>query len=246
MPYKGLKHTYGQPRDAFPREDICGYAEDFKNVLHLEREPVGVRFCFTGDEYRASTLPEPKLPMPYCVMVKQAGKGRGFKSRLKHHKCDGGTTALALERSTEKIECGEEYFSYNLYASRAAARRMRSSIKSLHDKQPLTYGILVQPLKDCTETPDVVICVINPYQAMRIIQGYEYQTGIKPKLDIGAMQAMCSEATASPYITGELNLSMMCPSTRMLCAWDESDMAAGIPFEQFVPVVEGIMATQAK
>lgn len=243
MPYKGLKNNYKQPQDTFSSEEIKGYTEDFKNALRLEREPVGIRFCFTEEEYSKSPLPEPKLPMPYCVMVKQATKGRAFKSRLEHHKCDGGTTALGLERSTERIECGEEYFSYNLYASRAAARRMRSSIKSLHSGQALTYGVLIQPLKDCTQTPDVVICVINPYQAMRIIQGHEYKTGIKPALDIGAMQAMCSESTASPYLTGQLNLSMMCPSTRMLCAWSEADMAAGIPFEQFVPIVEGIMGT---
>ena len=52
--------------------------------------------------------------MPYCVMVKQAAlQGKGIKSRLEHHKCDGATTALALEPSTEKIESGQEYFHIN-------------------------------------------------------------------------------------------------------------------------------------
>lgn len=60
----------------------------------------------------------------------------------------------------------------------------------------------------------------------------------------GAMQGMCSEVTVSPYLTGELNVSVLCPSTRMLCKWSENDMAVGIPFELFEAVTKGIIATQ--
>lgn len=57
------------------------------------------------------------------------------------------------------------------------------------------------------------------------------------------MQAMCSEVTASPYITGEMNVSVMCPSTRMLCKWDESEMLVGIPYELIETVASGVEAT---
>ena len=92
--------------------------------------------------------------------------------------------------------------------------------------------------------PDVIIAIVNAYQAMRMIQGYEYDSGIKPKIDMGAMQGMCSEVTAVPYITGKMNVSVLCPSTRMLCRWEDSDMAVGIPFHQFESIVKGIMATK--
>lgn len=46
------------------------------------------------------------------------------------------------------------------------------------------------------------------------------------------------------YLTGELNVSVLCPSTRMLCKWSENDMAVGIPFELFEAVTKGIIATQ--
>ena len=106
--------------------------------------------------------------MPYCVMVKQAAlQGKGIKSRLEHHKCDGATTALALEPSTEKIESGQEYFSYKLYSSVATARRLRSSIKSLHRMPVHNYGVAIVPLSQCVQTPDVIISICNAYQAMR-------------------------------------------------------------------------------
>lgn len=246
MPFKSSKISYGLPQDYYPKKHVNDCLLDLKEILALKYEPVGVRFIFDEDTYAAVKADEPSARIPYCVMVKSAAQGKTIKSRLMHHKCDGGTTALGLERSTQRIENGAEYFSYNLYATQAAARRHRSAIKSLHSYEPLTYGLLVCPLKDCTSAPDVVIGIVNAFQAMRIIQGNTYETGIKPEIDMGAMQGMCSEATAVPYLTGNLNVSVLCPSTRMLCKWDESDMAVGIPFERFEPIVRGVMATQMK
>lgn len=244
MPYKHGNITYGLPQDAYPQAEINQYANDLTEMVGLNWELVGITFMFDKEGYDLCPVEEIKAQTPYCVMVKQAAKGRECKCRLEHHKCDGATTALGLERSTGKIESGQEYFSYNLYASNAIARRMRSNIKSLHDTEELTYGILIQLLKQCTNRPDVIIGIINPYQAMRLVQGYEYHTGVKPNIDMGAMQAMCSEVTTSPYLTGEMNVSVMCPSTRMLCGWSENDMAVGIPFELFEKIVEGVIATK--
>lgn len=246
MPFKSAKISYGLPQDEYQKEHINDCLTDFKEILGLKYEPVAVRFIFDEEEYAAIKADEPSAQIPYCVMIKSAALGKKFKSRIMHHKCDGGTTALGLERSTQRIESGAEYFSYNLYASQAAARRHRTAIKSLHTFEPLTYGILTCPLKECTKAPDVVIGVVNAFQAMRIVQGNTYETGMKPQVDMGAMQGLCSEATVVPYLTGNLNVSVLCPSTRILCKWDESDLAVGIPFERFEPIVHGVMATQIK
>lgn len=243
MPFKSEKIKYGQPQDPYDWEEASQFAQDLSAAIHLSRDAVGIKFFFTQEEYDAYDAKEPSVAMPYCGMVKLATAGRPFKSRLQHHNCDGATTALGLEPSTQRIEDGEEYFSYQLYASVAAARRHRASIRSLHRQEAATYGILTCPLSQCRVRPDVVILLVNPYQAMRIVQGYEYETGIKPEIDLGAMQGMCSEVTASPYLSGQLNVSVLCPSTRMLCKWSESDMAVGIPFEQFSRIVRGVIAT---
>lgn len=213
-------------------------------LFDLEREPVGITLLFTKEDYDEYPVEETTSATAYCVMVKQAVGGKALKCRLEHHRCDGATTAFALEESTEKIESGKEYFSYNLYSSVAVARRMRESIKSLHRMPVSTYGLAIVPLRDCTRTPDVIIAMTNALQAMRFVQGYEYFTGKKPAIDMGAMQGMCSELTVSPYLTGEMNVSVLCPSTRMLCKWSENDMAVGIPFELFEMITEGVVATK--
>ncbi len=243
MPIKHPNIVYGRPQDPYKQEDVNAHSAHLTDELSLKRSPVGVKLLYTAEEYDASQTPEVRGCLPYCVMVRLASEGKGSRSRLEHHKCDGGTTALALEQSTERIENGSEYFSYNLYATPAAARRHRSQIHSLHAQLPKTYGVIVQPLDAFTSTPDVVIIVADPYQVMRLVQGYSYETGIKPVIDLGAMQGMCSECTAYPFLSGSMNVSVLCPSTRMLCGWEHSDMAVGIPFEQYRRIVSGVMAT---
>ncbi|MDY3121221.1 DUF169 domain-containing protein [Suipraeoptans intestinalis] len=245
MPFKHKNIEYGLPHEQYPREIINQCLEELKNVISLDKEPVAITFLFTQEDYDNYPVEEIETAMPYCVMVKQATlHSKGIKSRLEHHKCDGATTALALEPSTEKIESGREYFSYKLYSSVATARRLRNSIRSLHRMPVRNYGVAIVPLSQCVQTPDVIISICNVYQAMRYVQGYEYNTGKKPAIDMGAMQGMCSEVTVSPYLSGELNVSVLCPSTRMLCKWSENDMAVGIPFELFESMTNGVVATQ--
>ena len=244
MPYKHGNIEYGLPHLEYTKEAINECIETLKNTIGLASEPVGITLLFTEEDYNSYPCEEIKMGAPYCVMVKQAAfNGKACKSTAKDHKCDGATTALALEPSTERIESGQEYFSYNLYSSTAVARRLRSNIKSLHREPVSTYGVAVVPLSQCEKTPDVIIQMCNAYQAMRVVQGYEYFTGVKPVVDLGAMQGVCSELTASPYMTGELNVSVLCPSTRMLCKWDDNDMAVGIPFELYEMITEGVVAT---
>ena len=245
MPYNHPNIKYGLPHEEYPREKINECIDSLKEVIDLKREPVGITLLFTKEDYEEYPIEEKTVATTDCVMVKQAVvQEKGIKCRLEHHKCDGATTAFALEESTEKIESGMEYFSYNLYSSVAVARRMREGIKSLHRMPVSTYGLAIVPLRECTRTPDVIIVMTNSLQTMRLIQGYEYFTGKKPMIDMGAMQGMCSELTVSPYLTGEMNVSVLCPSTRMLCKWDENDMGVGIPFELFEMITEGVVATK--
>lgn len=244
MPYKTDKISYGLPHLEYPKENIKAALDQLRETIHLEKEPVAITLLFTKEEYDAYPAEAMKAKAPYCVMVKAAAvNGKGVKTTLANHACDGATTALALEPSTDEIESGRTYFSYNLYSSVATARRLRKKVALLDVKDGVTYGVAVVPLSQCEKTPDVIISVCNPYQAMRMVQGYEYFTGIKPVIDMGAMGAMCSEVTVYPYVSGEMNVSVMCPSTRMLCKWEESDLLVGIPYELFQTISDGVVAT---
>lgn len=244
MPFKAEKVSYGFPHQEYPRQAVSNMLTNLKNTIGLTYEPVAITFLYDEDEFDDYPAEVRDAHIPYCVMVKRAAVSNvSRKTLLRHHACDGGTTALGLEPSTPEIDSGKTYFSYNLYSSVATAHRHLLSIKRLCDEPFSVHGVAVVPLGKCERTPDVVIMVVNSYQAMRLVQGYAYHTGRKPEIDLGAMQAMCSEVTASPYITGEMNVSVMCPSTRMLCKWGESEMLVGIPYELIETVASGVEAT---
>ena len=153
MPYNHPNIKYGLPHEEYPRERINECIDSLKEVIDLKREPVGITLLFTKEDYEEYTIEETTVATTYCVMVKQAVvQEKWIKCRLEHNKCDGATTAFALEESTEKIESGMEYFSYNLYSSVAVARRMREGIKSLHRMPVSTYGLAIVPLRECTRT----------------------------------------------------------------------------------------------
>ncbi len=243
MPFKSDKIDFGENKNQLDAERLFEAAQNLTLALDLKRQLVGVRLLNEAPEYEAAKAPAVKGKMAYCQMVEKATRGKLYKSCLQHHSCDGGTTALALEESTPHIESGEEYFSYNLYGSKSAARRMRAQICSLPWWQTRTYGLLTGPLSGFPLPPDLVLVFGSPYQIMRLVQGYEYATGKKPQLDTAAMQAVCTELTSGPLLRGEMNLSVLCPSTRMLCKWGEEEMGAALPFECFYTTVEGVFGT---
>lgn len=244
MPYKHDNLDFGKVNYNIDKDILKENTDNLIIGLGLELVPVGIKFIYSKEEYDNISTLEIKGKMAYCQMVKKATRKNIFKMRYENNICDGGTTALGLEKSNKKIETGEEYYSYNLYETKAAARRMRSSIKSFsNNSYEETYGVLIGDIKQFEFYPDIVIIITNPYQTMRLIQGYEYFTGIKPEINLGAMQALCSELTVVPMMTGSMNISMFCPSTRMLCKWEDSQMGVAIPFEKYYDTISGVFGT---
>lgn len=243
MPYKSKNISFGATEEFVGVLEYQEAIESLQLLLGLEKEITAVKLINSEEEYEKIGVPTCQGKMSYCQMILQGTKGKIQKSKIENHSCDGGTTALGLEQSRPKIENGDEYFSYNLYETKAAARRMRSHIKGIPYNENQTYGVLTGAAKSFIVTPDVLIIVTNPYQTMRLVQGYEYSTGIKPQVDLGAMQGLCSELTSVPLMNGSMNVSVFCPSTRMLCQWEENEMGVAIPFEQLFNVVAGVLGT---
>lgn len=243
MPFKHEKIKYGFPQDPYDKEIVKELCEDLDCALNLIRKPVGIKLYFSKEDYDNLDWDEPNSPLAYCCLVEKATRSKKFKARLEHLNCDGGTTALNLEPSTPRIESGEEYFSYNLYKTAAAARRVREGVPGLYRTGAPTYGVGIAALEDFDITPDVVMFIVNPYQSMRIQQGYLYHEGGRLEITGASMQGICAEATVEPYLTGRLNTTVLCPSTRFLAKWKDEEMAIGIPFEKFKNVVEGVICT---
>jgi uncharacterized protein (DUF169 family) len=78
--------------------------------------------------------------------------------------------------------------------------------------------------------PDVVIFVGHPLQARRIVQAVMFKEGGRATFNTAGIQSFCVDATASPYLKGEVNISLGCDGSAKNSGLEDEDVVVGIPF----------------
>ncbi len=208
--------------------------------LDLSRKAVGVKLMKTEAEFQSAEAIYPQKPIRYCQMVKGASAGHSIKANAESFSCQSGPRVLGINPDDLKNAHGENWSRLGLYSSQELSAKVRAGLSYSH--QPM-YGVLVQPLENYEEAPDVVVIVTNPYNIMRITQGYAYSYGMPENIHMLGNQAICLECSARPYVTQDMNISLLCIGTRHLAGWKTDEMAAGIPASKFSKVVDGIFQT---
>lgn len=208
--------------------------------LDLSRKAVGVKLIKTEAEFQTIDAVFPQKPIRYCQMVKGACAGHSIKANAGSFSCQSGPRVLGINPADEKNAHGENWARLGLYASRELSAQVREGLS--YSQNPM-YGVLVQPLEKYETAPDVIIVVANPYNLMRITQGYAYSYGMPGNINMLGNQAVCLECSARPFVTQDMNISLLCIGTRHLAGWGKDEMAAGIPSSKFSGVVDGIYQT---
>jgi uncharacterized protein (DUF169 family) len=212
-------------------------------ALDLKRRPVGVRFLFDPDQYEQADAGALSVRVPYCVMGKRATRGHGAKAVLENFGCMGAARALGIIEPDDYFTSGRHYQKLGLYRDLSVCKNIRRNMTLCRHK---ARGIMVKPLGDYQQdpdTPDVVLLVVNPYQAMRVIQAYTYIFGYHTSFKMSGNQAICSECTAYPFETNAINVSLLCSGTRFMGGWKDDELAIGFVFNKFTAVVDGLYAT---
>ncbi len=208
--------------------------------LDLKRKIVGVKFIFTKEEFDVIDVKQVNSKMSYCNTVKLASKGKSFKSNVDNFFCKASARALGLMDVNNEITSGRLYYSFRMYNSVGTAKDVQKNVTYIDHK---IYAVVVMPLEKFDIEPDVVVMIVNPYQAMRIVQGYSYSYGVAKNVKFTGNQGLCSECTATPYETNDLNISLLCANTRFAAKWSDEEMGLGVPFSMFNTVADGIMKT---
>ena len=208
-------------------------------ALKLEHKIVAMKFLFTGEEFEAADVPKLSGKMSYCTMVIHAGEGESMKADIDNFGCFGGARALGIVDDDRYYLDGRFFEPRGLYQDLATAREVTSHI---HRCSHRVKGVMVRPLEDFTEAPDVVIIVSYPRNIMRLIQGYTYHFGTAQGIKMVGNQAICAEATAHPYMENGMNISCLCNGPRT-AGMKEHEMAMGIVFNRFERLIHGLCMT---
>lgn len=212
----------------------------YEALIESGRKLVGVKIVKSREEFEEYDAIRVAAPITYCVAVKSATLGHSIKFTADTSGCGGSTRALGLEPPTEDFFNGKSGCSLGLYSDEKISADVAVRMKLC---TPDAYGVVVKPLDLFEKEPDVVLAVVNTRNAMRIIQGYSYFYGMQENFCMSGNQAVCVEATAIPYLTGDINVSVFCSGTRFLAGWKDHEVVVGIPYARLGTVVEGIRMT---
>jgi len=209
-------------------------------ALELTRQIVGVKFLFTEEEYEQANAKPLKGRMHYCVMVRKTMSGKELKAAATHFGCPGAARALGITELEERFLSGQHYLGLGLYRDLVTAKHIRNHMTMCRHR---AFGVMIKPLEAYAGEPDVVLMVTHPYNAMRIVQGYTYMYGIHAAYKMSGNQAICSECTAYPFESNNINVSMLCGGTRNIARWKDDELGIGIPFNRFIPLIDGVYKT---
>lgn len=208
--------------------------------LDLDRDPVGVKFLKTQEEYDACPAEERDHRVSYCNSVNLASKGKALKLRKEHQACMNGSAALCFKEVAPGIASGKGRLSKNIYKDLEVSKSVSDEMDFMEEPY---FGIAVMPLEQFTEEPDVVIVISGSYNVMRLVQGYSYNYGYTPNLKTVGLQAVCHDLTTYPLKTDDINISLLCPGTRQVADWKEYELGIGIARSKWYDIVNGVIET---
>lgn len=209
--------------------------------LHLDRKVVGVKFFRNRDEFNNDNSLLPSRKMNYCLSVASASKGHSIKLEKSKFLCKSGCRVLGIDKSDLKNSNGENWSRLGLYCNSELSYSIRKELSYVQDDDII--GVTVKPIECYEDVPDVMICITNPYNAMRLIQGYSYYYGMPKNINMIGNQGICLECTARPYVKQDINVSLLCTGTRHKTNWTSEELAIGIPKNQIISTIDGIYKT---
>ncbi|WP_297280780.1 DUF169 domain-containing protein [uncultured Anaerococcus sp.] len=216
-------------------------SSDLINIyLDLEREPVAVKFLHTEEEYQDVDLAEREHKVSYCNAVALASLGQAMKVKLAHQACPNGAAALGLKEVPEPMKTGAKRHELGIYDSVETSKEMFDEM-DLYNKK--VYGLAISPLNETNFTPDVVILISKSYNIMRTIQGYSYKYGYDKNIKTVGLQAVCHDLTNAPMLNDGINISFLCPGTRLVADWQEDELGVGVNFNKWFDTVDGVIKT---
>lgn len=211
-----------------------------ESYLDLKRKPVGVKFFFDQESFDKFEVPQRDRKITYCNSVQMASKGHSMKLTRENQACPNGAMALKMKEVPEPMASGKARFGKNIYSSLEISKSISDEMLFLKEEPA---GIVVMPLENFEEAPDVVIVVSDPYNIMRMIQGHGYFNGYTTNLRTIGLQAVCQDLTTYTYNTQDINITLLCPGTRLVADWEMGEIGMGIPFAKWYEVVEGVKET---
>jgi uncharacterized protein (DUF169 family) len=209
--------------------DFAAISKLLKEQLGLQGSPVAIKLAGSVKQIPEG-MEEANGQMRHCQMISLArNEGKCFYATAEKHACMGGAWALGLRERTPSLKSGEFYFALGKYESWAACRRTIENVPHLPAGD--TYATLYSPLESATFSPHVVLIIAEPRSMLKLAQAILYRMGGRIYSEMSGIQSVCSDATATVYLSGKPNISLGCDGSRKFSGIADGEMVMGLPGE---------------
>ncbi len=203
-------------------------------VLGLERKPVAV--TFTNDEVEEGS----RERISFCRALKRAAAGEAFVIEAANSSCPGGSWHCGLSEPPS----GRGWRFIQDFLTRG--EKLTHSIVSFHRMQALgsppptglADRVLIGPVEEAPLRPDLVVFVVDPEQACRLITLDHYWDGIPLRVELTG--ALCHSAIAYPVVTGRTNVTFGDWTARRMQKYPRDAVFVSVPYERMAALVDAV------
>ncbi|MCX9085348.1 MAG: DUF169 domain-containing protein [Candidatus Methanoperedens sp.] len=209
------------------------FAERMVKILGLKGSPVAIAL---KDEIPPGL--EKGAPARHCEMVQHVRQSaEQFYSTLDDHKCKGGAAVIGLAEIPENVANGDYYYKLGAFASTDASRNTMEFVPRIekHSK----YAIY-SPLGSANFSPDLVVVLCTPKQAMQMVQADLYTAGGRIQTGFAGKQSLCGDIVANTINTNSVQVSLGCSGSRKHAKIDENELIVGIPIQRVEQMVDSL------
>ncbi len=211
--------------------------EKIKDVLKLEKEPVGVKY--TDD------LPKEKEDGYYtvCGAILAASEGKIIVISKETCACPGGIVHLGLAKGVRlhgKILVEGEKLWVDL---KAFCKAIKDTRKIAMPPLGLSNNIVFYPLREEIYNPDLIIFLVNAEQACRLITLDQFWDGKQKPMEMRG--SLCWSSVTYPFVSGNVNVSLGDITARRMENYDPTLLIVSIPFVRFDRILQAIDRSSA-
>ncbi|MBC7254321.1 MAG: DUF169 domain-containing protein [Actinobacteria bacterium] len=203
-------------------------------VLRLERKPVAV--TFTNEEVEGGS----RERISFCRALKRAAEGETFVIDAENSSCPGGSWHCGLSEPP----AGKRKRFLQEFLTRG--EKLTHSIVSFHRMQALgsppptglAERVVVGPAEEASLRPDLVVFLVDPEQACRLVTLDHYWDGIPLRVEVTG--ALCHSAIAYPVVTGRTNVTFGDWTARRMQKYPRDTVFVSVPYERMAALTAAV------
>jgi uncharacterized protein (DUF169 family) len=221
--------------------NLAEISDKIVNIVRLKSQPVGIKF------YEDDSIQEhfDTIDCRFCQAVMEARKGKSIIINKDNIACPAAAAAFGLKPLTEQLKNGKTLQGYGIFSELEVGQKVMQTMPRF--EQSRFNSVLVKPLKDFDEAPDVIIVEDEVEKLMWLALSYLNEEGGRLEFSTSILQAVCVDACVLPYLSGKINMSFGCYGCRDATDVKSGEAVLGFPYSKLEMVLNHLdyLNTQA-